>query len=75
MKKNMGSADRIIRLILAVGFVTLYLTGVMGGALGLILICLSAMFFITSLFSFCPMYMPFGLTSLGRKKTPAGSNQ
>jgi Protein of unknown function (DUF2892) len=67
MKKNMGSADRIIRVIIAAIFVALYFTRVIGGTLGIVLIALSAIFVLTSLVSFCPLYLPFGLSTLRKK--------
>ena len=69
MKKNMGSADRIIRLIIAVVVVALYFTGVIGGTVGIVLIALSVVFVLTSLISFCPLYLPFGLDTLRKKVT------
>jgi len=67
MTKNMGSADRIIRVIIAAIMVTLYFTGIISGTLGLVLIALSAVFVLTSLVSFCPLYLPFGLSTLRKK--------
>lgn len=64
MKKNMGLADRIIRVIIAATFITLYLTGILTGTVGLILIGLSVIFVLTSLVSFCPLYLPLGLSTL-----------
>lgn len=69
MKKNMGSADRIIRLIIAAVVVVLYFTGVIGGTVGIVLIALSVVFVLTSLISFCPLYLPFGLDTLRKKVT------
>lgn len=68
MKKNMGSADRIIRVIIAAIVTTLYFTGVISGTLGIILIILSGIFVLTSLISFCPIYAPFGLKTCALKK-------
>lgn len=61
MKKNMGNADRIIRVIIAaiVGF--LYFTGTISGTLGIVLLILAGVFVLTSLISFCPLYAPFGI--------------
>ena len=67
MKKNMGTLDRIIRLILVAVVLLLYFTGVIGGTLAIILGVLAAIFFLTSLFSFCPLYLPFGIST--RKKS------
>ena len=64
----MGSADRIIRVIIAAIVTTLYFTGVISGTLGIILIILSGIFVLTSLISFCPIYAPFGLKTCALKK-------
>jgi hypothetical protein len=69
MKKNMGSADRVIRVLIAAVFVALYFTGMITGTLGIVLIILSLVFVLTSLISFCPLYLPFGLSTLRRKMT------
>jgi len=64
MKKNMGSADRVIRVILAAIVVALYYTGIISGTTAIILLALAAVFILTSLVSFCPLYLPFGLSTL-----------
>jgi uncharacterized membrane protein len=69
MKKNMGTADRIIRVIIAAIFIALYYNGIIGGVLGIVLIALSVIFVATSLISFCPLYLPFGLSTLRKKLT------
>ncbi|MCG2588942.1 YgaP family membrane protein [Rhodohalobacter sulfatireducens] len=61
MKKNMGTADRIIRTILAALFAILYFTNVITGTVGIVLMVLAGVFLLTSLISFCPLYAPFGL--------------
>lgn len=63
MKKNMGSADRIIRVIIAALIVTLYFTNILAGTLGIILLILAGIFLLTSFISFCPLYAPFGLST------------
>ena len=68
MKKNMGNADRIIRVIIAVIIGTLYFTKVISGTLGIVLLVLAIVFVLTSLISFCPLYLPFGLNTLIKKK-------
>lgn len=67
MKKNMGSADKIIRIILAAIFVVLYFTNVVSGTLGIILLVLAVVFVLTSLVSFCPLYLPFGIKTNSSK--------
>jgi hypothetical protein len=61
MKKNMGTADRAIRTILAIVFAVLYATNVISGTLGIVLLVLAGVFLATSFTSFCPLYAPFGL--------------
>jgi len=67
MKKNMGSADRIIRVIIAAIVITLYFTGTITGTVGIVLIALSVVFILTSLIGSCPLYFPFGLSTLRKK--------
>lgn len=67
MKKNMGTVDRVIRILIAVVVVVLFLTHVVTGTLGIILMVLAGVFVLTSLISFCPLYLPFGLST--RKKS------
>lgn len=69
MKANMGSADRIIRVIIAVILGTLYFTGIIPGTLGIVIFLLAIVFVITSLINFCPLYVLFKLNTLGKKKT------
>ena len=68
MKKNMGGTDRILRIVLAVVFAVLYFTGTVGGTIGLVLLILGAIFLATSLVSFCPLYLPFGISTCKVKK-------
>ena len=63
MKKNMGSADRGIRVILALIVALLYFTGLIGGTLATILGILAIVFIGTSMIGSCPLYMPFGLST------------
>lgn len=63
MKKNMGNADRIIRLILAAVFAYLYFGNVVTGTLGLVLVILGGVFVLTSLISFCPLYKLVGINT------------
>jgi len=68
MKKNMGTADRIIRVIIAAIISTLYFTDIITGTLGIVLLVLAVVFVLTSLISFCPLYAPFGLKTCHIKK-------
>jgi hypothetical protein len=68
MKKNMGSADRIIRLIIAAVVGVLYFTGIISGTIGIVLLVLAGVFVLTSLISFCPIYAPFGIKTCPLKE-------
>lgn len=68
MKKNMGSADKIIRLIIAAIIAILYLTNVISGTIGIVLLVLAGVFVLTSLISFCPLYTLIGLNTCGKKQ-------
>lgn len=63
MKKNMGKIDKTIRIIAAILIGVLYYTGTITGTLGLVLLILGAVFLLTSFISFCPLYLPFGLST------------
>ncbi|HDJ34522.1 MAG TPA: DUF2892 domain-containing protein [Bacteroidetes bacterium] len=68
MKKNMGTLDRLVRILLAALIVVLYFTEVITGTLGIILLILAAVFLLTGLFSFCPLYVPFGIKTFREEK-------
>jgi hypothetical protein len=66
MKKNMGTVDKVIRVLVAVIILVLYFTHVVSGTLAVILLILAGVFVVTSLLGFCPLYLLFGLST--RKK-------
>ncbi len=68
MKANMGSADRIIRLVLAVIFAIIFFTETVSGTWGIVLMTLAVVFTLTSFVSFCPLYAPFGFNTCSTKK-------
>ncbi|MBO6536148.1 MAG: DUF2892 domain-containing protein [Balneolaceae bacterium] len=61
MKKNMGSADRIIRTVIALVIAGLYFGGIISGTLAIVLAVIAGVFLLTSLVSFCPLYKIFGI--------------
>jgi hypothetical protein len=67
MKKNMGTIDKVIRILVAVVIAILFFTNVITGVLGIVLLALAVIFVLTSLVSFCPLYLPFGINT-GKKK-------
>ncbi len=67
MKKNMGSADKTIRVFIAAIVALLYFTGVISGTLAIVLMILALVFILTSLISFCPLYTLFGINTTKKK--------
>ncbi|MCA9900894.1 MAG: DUF2892 domain-containing protein [Ardenticatenaceae bacterium] len=63
MKQNMGSMDRVIRVVVAVVIAALYFTNVISGTVAIILGVLGLIFVLTSAIGFCPLYAPFKLST------------
>lgn len=63
MKKNMGNIDKVVRVLIAVLIGVLYFTNVISGILAIVLLALSAIFIATAFLSFCPLYLPFGIST------------
>lgn len=59
MKKNMGAADRTIRILLATIVGYLILKGQISGTLAFILGILTVAFIVTGFIGWCPVYVPF----------------
>ena len=66
MKSNMGLIDKIIRVIIAAVVAILYFTHVITGVIGIILLIVGAVFLLTVIINFCPIYYPFGLSTKGK---------
>jgi len=63
MKKNMGTADKAIRILIALVIVVLYLLEVISGPTAIILGVFSLVFILTSIFGFCPLYTFLGINT------------
>ncbi|MBN1534282.1 MAG: DUF2892 domain-containing protein [Spirochaetes bacterium] len=61
MKRNMGTADRILRTLLAVVVGVFYFTGQITGIAAIILGLLAVVFIVTAAIGFCPLYLPLHL--------------
>lgn len=68
MKKNMGTTDKAIRILIAVVIGVLYFTNTISGTLAIVLGILAVVFILTSFISFCPLYLPFGISTSKKKK-------
>ena len=69
MKKNMCSLDKVIRIAVAIVIAALYFAGQISGTVAIIGLVLAAIFILTSLIGFCPLYLPLGLSTLKKKET------
>jgi hypothetical protein len=67
MKRNLSNLDRIIRLVLAAVMAFLYFSGLVTGALGIVLLVLGGVFLATAVLAFCPLYAPFKLSTYKSK--------
>ena len=63
MRTNMGSADKTIRIIIAAVISGLFIGNIISGTVGYLLLALAAIFLLTSFVSFCPLYLPFGIST------------
>ncbi|WP_276363236.1 DUF2892 domain-containing protein [Daejeonella sp. H1SJ63] len=68
MKANVGSTDKIIRIIAAIIIAVLYYTGQISGTIGIVLLVLGAVLVLTSLVNFCPLYMLFRISTKAEQK-------
>ncbi len=67
MTKNMGSADRVVRTIVALAVGYLIFSGAIAGTLAIVLGVFAIVFLLTSMVSFCPLYRPLGLSTCSRQ--------
>lgn len=63
MKPNMGTADKVVRILVAIVIAGLYFANIISGTLAIILLVLAGVFILTSFMSFCPLYLPFGIST------------
>jgi hypothetical protein len=63
MKKNMGTADRVVRTFIAVLLGVLYFQGILTGTLATVFVIVAIVFLLTSIISFCPLYRILGIST------------
>ena len=68
MKKNVGTTDKIIRILIAVIIGILYFTGTITGTLGIVLFIFAIILLLTSFIGFCALYAPFGISTCKKKE-------
>lgn len=69
MKKNMGSFDRTLRVILAIVVAIFIVSGELSGLSAIIFGIIAVIFLITGFIGFCPIYVPFRIQTIGKEKT------
>ena len=72
MKRNMGIADRALRIIIAIAIGVSYYFKIIEGELGSALLVLAGIFLATALMSFCPLYTAVGIRTCGFGNAAAG---
>ena len=70
MKNNMGTIDKVIRILIAAVIVILYSTNVIWGIPGIILLVFAGIFVVTSIIGFCLLYEPFKISTKGKEQEP-----
>lgn len=70
MKKNMGTTDRVVRTVAALGIAALYFTGRISGVWAVVLGIVAVAFLLTSTVGWCPVYAPFGISTRKGPDTP-----
>lgn len=67
MIKNIGTADKVVRIIIASIIATFYFSDKISGTTATLLLILAGIFIVTSFISFCPLYWPFGISTKKKK--------
>lgn len=62
-RRNMGTADRVLRVLAALAVLGLYLAGTLSGPVATGLLVVAGIFVLTSFVGFCPLYRPFGIST------------
>jgi hypothetical protein len=68
MKKNVGTIDKVVRILISVAVISLYFTHVLSGTAGIILLVVSGILVITAFTGLCPLYLLLGLNTGKEKK-------
>ncbi len=68
MKPNLGNTDKIVRIIAAILIGVLYFANLISGTTAIVLLVVSGILILTSFLSFCPLYFPFGISTIKKEK-------
>ncbi|MBP7476891.1 MAG: DUF2892 domain-containing protein [Chitinophagales bacterium] len=64
MTPNMGALDKTFRILIAIIIGLLWYSNIISGTFAIILLVFAGIFILTSLISFCPLYLPFGFSTI-----------
>lgn len=64
----MGTVDKVVRILVAIVIAGLYFANLISGTIAIILLILAGVFILTSFMSFCPLYLPFGISTRKKEK-------
>jgi len=67
MTPNIGTIDKAVRTIIAFVILGTYFAGLLSGTLAIVLLAICLVFFVTSIFNFCPIYAVFGISTTGKE--------
>jgi len=67
MKKNIGSVDKFVRIIIAAIIMALYYFGYISDTLAMVLLIIGIILLLTSLINFCPIYKIIGVNTYKKK--------
>lgn len=68
MKTNVGTVDKVVRILIAFVIAGLYFTEQVSGVAAIILLIFAVILILTSFMSFCPLYLPFGISTRKKEK-------
>lgn len=69
MKVNVGSIDRIFRVLVAIIIAVLYFTHQVSGAAAIILLAIAGIFILTGFVGVCPLYLALGVSTRKKEKS------
>lgn len=67
-KPNMGTLDKAVRVLIALAIAVMYFLQMISGWMAIVLLLFAGIFIVTSFMSFCPLYLPFGISTRAKNK-------
>lgn len=67
LPQNVGSIDRVVRIVLGIGLVAVALGGAVAGPLLAVTWAVAAIALVTGAIGFCPLYFVLGISTAGNR--------